>query len=210
MEKGRFITIEGLDGAGTTTQANMLAAALERTGGPVWLTGEPTCGPVGSLVRQVLQERVRGRDGGPFSRKALALLFAADRLDHCDTRIKPLLEQGVTVISDRYVYSSFAYQVQDAPQEWVQQINQFALTPELVIFLDITPEIAMERVKKRKSEQEIFEHLVFQEKVRRQYLAVLEPLDSSRKLFVDGNGTKEDVHRAILAGVNERFGYESG
>jgi len=208
VDKGRFITIEGLDGAGTTTQAEMLKGAIEGLGRKVVLTGEPTCGPVGSLIRQILQSRITGGTGRPFSREALALLFAADRLDHCEVLIRPSVEQGIVVISDRYVHSSLAYQTMDAPLQWVETINRFALKPDLVIFLEISPETAMERVRNRGSRLEIFEFSELQRRIRVNYEQALEQVPSDKLLVVDGELPIQEIHRQILNTVTSKFDWK--
>src|SRR5512139_742195 len=113
MIEGLFIAIEGIDGAGTTTQAKLLFDGLRARGLPVHLTREPSDGPIGVLIRQILTGRVvvPGLQGPRAPDWAtMALLFAADRLDHVEAEIAPNLADGVTVVSDRYDYSSVAYQ----------------------------------------------------------------------------------------------------
>jgi dTMP kinase len=106
--RGRFLVLEGLDGAGTTTQARLLADRLRRGGRRAHLTAEPSGGPVGALLRQVLTRRIGGGEGEGFDAGALALLFAADRLDHWSAEIDPRLAGGEDVVSDRYALSSLA------------------------------------------------------------------------------------------------------
>ncbi len=206
---GGFITLEGLDGAGTTTQARMLQNVLEHMGINAVLSSEPTSGPVGSLIRQILAGRVNGRHAtgmdAMFDRKALALLFAADRLDHCETFIKPLQKQGFIVISDRYLHSSLAYQTQDAEWDWVVTINKYAVQPDLVVFLDVAPEVAMSRIEGRGAGREIFENLGFQQHVMDAYHKALDLLADENKLIVNGEAPKEDVHSEILQRVLEQF-----
>lgn len=197
--KGGFITFEGLDGAGTTTQTGMLVNKLKNIGHSAQFTGEPTERPIGVLIRQILKGQK------PFDRKALALLFAADRLDHCETLIRPLVNRGFMVISDRYIASSLAYQVEDAPMDWVVKINEFAIPPDLVIFLKVSPEIAMKRVEKRGSDREIFEKLEFQQRVMQNYLTAIEPLPNKQKLVVDGTMSKESIHDIIMKRVGQQF-----
>ena len=130
MIEGHFIAIEGIDGAGTTTQAARLAAALRKRGLPVRTTHEPTDGPIGALIRQVLNGRVvvAGPAGSTsLGWSTMALLFAADRLDHLQAEIIPNLMDGVTVITDRYDASSIAYQGvvsgDAAVTEWIRTIK---------------------------------------------------------------------------------------
>ena len=107
---GRFIVLEGIDGAGTTTQCARLAARLRAGKAPVRTTREPSDGPVGATIRQILAGRVVGAGGRAPGWATMALLFAADRADHIDAEIEPFLSTGGTVISDRYDASSLAYQ----------------------------------------------------------------------------------------------------
>src|SRR5688572_15881873 len=113
MVEGSFIVLEGVDGAGTTTHTKILTETLRKRGLPVHPTREPSDGPIGVLLRQMLTGRVvvPGLHGPrPPSWTTMALLFAADRVDHVEAEILPNLMDGVSVISDRYVHSSVAYQ----------------------------------------------------------------------------------------------------
>ncbi|HEX7623612.1 MAG TPA: dTMP kinase, partial [Anaeromyxobacteraceae bacterium] len=148
---GRFLVLEGLDGAGTTTQAQRLAAWLREQGRRVHVTAEPSGGPVGALVRQVLTRRVAGAPGaagGPagFDAQALALLFAADRLDHLAVEIAPRLAEGWDVVSDRFTLSSLAYQaIACGDAVWVEQVNARARAPDATLFLEVRPAVALRR-----------------------------------------------------------------
>src|SRR5215471_10635383 len=132
MEKrrGRFIVLEGIDGAGTTTQAARLSDRLraEAPKVPVRVTREPSDGPIGSLIRQVLTGRIVVPGGRAPGWATMALLFAADRMDHVESEIEPFLAQGGVVLSDRYDASSLAYQSvssgADAKEavEWIRSL----------------------------------------------------------------------------------------
>jgi dTMP kinase len=160
--RGRFVVLEGLDGAGTTTQAALLAKALRRAGHPVLLTREPSAGPVGVLIRQEL-----GR--ARLSNAALALLFAADRLDHLASTVESGLDRGAVVVSDRYVLSSFAYQGRELGQHWVELLNSQARPPDLTLFLDVRPSVAALRRRLRGGRPERFEDVRTQAAVARAY-----------------------------------------
>ena len=139
MTEGKFIVLEGIDGSGTTTHAELLGKWLEVEGCSVVVTEEPSMGKIGSIIREKLKEK----DSSPMLD---ALLFAADRLDHWETLIKPSLEANKIVISDRYVESSLIYQtVTGLELEWVAEINKYAQKPDLTIILDIDPEVGLER-----------------------------------------------------------------
>src|SRR4051794_22424187 len=154
MPAGLFIVIEGVDGAGTTTQVAQLTAALRRRGRSARETREPSIGPVGALLRQCLTGRfVTPSPSGPVAPnwQTMALLFAADRLDHIAAEIDPLLEQGVCVISDRYYHSSVAYQALTGAGDrgqaiaWIRELNAHARKPDLTIVLDVSAAQAAER-----------------------------------------------------------------
>ncbi len=169
-QRGRFFVLEGLDGAGTTTQAALLGAWLGRSGRKVHLTAEPSRGPVGTEIRHVLSGRLRGPGGADFDPGALALLFAADRLDHWHAEIRPRLEGGTDVVSDRYVLSSLAYQaVSTGDAAWVAAINARAPAPDLTIFLRVRPSVALRRRFAAATEREIFEVPAFQRRVAQAY-----------------------------------------
>src|SRR5262249_53814736 len=171
---GRFIVLEGIDGAGTTTQAELLSTELRREGRQVLTTGEPSDGPIGTLIRQALTETLHPPiQWGALSDDALALLFAADRLAHLRAQILPALERGQVVICDRYLLSSLAYQGSVLPVDWVEQINARAISPDLTIFLEVNAEIAAERRASRGGKAELFENPERQRKVIQQYLAAI-------------------------------------
>ncbi len=159
-----FIVIEGIDGCGKGTQAKLLLKHLSDLGTDVLLTAEPTRGPLGKMIREHLSN--------PFlDDEALALLFAADRIEHLEKEVRPALRSGKIVISDRYVYSSVAYQGQKVDMEWVGEINKYADRPDLVILLDISPSLGQKRMKERGGDPECFEtDSNFQEGVRRTFI----------------------------------------
>jgi dTMP kinase len=189
--RGRFLVLEGLDGAGTTTQASLLHAWLSARGRRVHLTAEPSRGPVGSSIRHVLSGRLRGAGGAAFDPAALALLFAADRLDHWTSEISPRLEEGVDVVSDRYVLSSLAYQaVATGDAVWVAAINAKAPTPDLTVFLRVRPAVALRRRYAATAEREIFEVPAFQRRVHRAYGRALSRLAEAGERIVLLDGEK--------------------
>jgi dTMP kinase len=168
--RGRFVVLEGLDGAGTTTQASLLAAGLRKAGWRVVLTREPSTGPVGLLLREALGARRQKR---ALSDAALALLFAADRLDHLASTVEPGLASGAVVISDRYVLSSFAYQGRVLNPRWVEALNAHAPAPDLTLFLDVRPRTAAGRRRLRGGPKERFDAARTQAEVARAYDAVV-------------------------------------
>ncbi len=191
-KKGTFIVIEGLDGSGKTTQARILAARLRRSHHALY-TQEPSHGKIGAFIRErVLYGEKR------FPIAVEALLFAADRIEHLQNEVLPALAEGQLVISDRYIYSSLAYQGSAGLSiEWIETVNQHALKPDLALFIDVYPEAVQARLKRRKS---VMENLATQQKVREIYLKFVE--DGSLKR-IDGDKSKSTVAEEIFAVVNK-------
>jgi dTMP kinase len=196
MTKRRaFICIEGIDASGKTTQAHRLVRNLRRRGLDVVYTTEPSTGEIGKLIRDhVLNRKKRV----PVAVEAL--LFAADRVDHVDKEIKPALQKGKIVICDRYVYSTLAYQgAADLDLNWIEQINQFALVPDLALFLDVSLEVVIERMQS-KSEKSVMETLQNQRRVCEVYLKMVK---EGRLMRIDGNKPVNAVAAEILRVVVE-------
>lgn len=191
-KKGIFIVIEGLDGSGKTTQANLLTQKLASTHNVVF-TAEPSQGKIGSFIRKCcLYEDKR------LPTEAEALIFAADRIEHLQTEIKPALDHDKIVICDRYTYSSLAYQGSAGLSlDWIKTINARALQPDFAIFIDVPPEVVLERLQRKKS---VMETLETQQKVRQVYLKYVEKGELIR---IDGNKSKEAVAEALYAKVLE-------
>jgi dTMP kinase len=212
MIEGNFIVIEGIDGSGTTTQAGILARWFHERGLPAKTTHEPTIGPVGALIRQALTHRlvVPGATGfhAP-SWKTMALLFAADRLDHLEAEIVPNLMDGVTIISDRYDLSSLAYQslVADIGNdldslEWIRSLNKFARRPDLTIVLDVPADLASRRRKERGQTVELYEQDELQARLASAYLNSEKLVPHDRLVHIDGDQPIEDVAEKIANTVS--------
>ncbi|MEZ4226894.1 MAG: dTMP kinase [Polyangiaceae bacterium] len=207
--QGVFIVLEGIDGAGTTTHAKRLAKTLSKQGRDVRLTCEPTTGPVGGLIRQVLQKRlfVPG-SAGPraFAWSTMALLFAADRLDHLDSFVVPALREGAVVVSDRYDISSLAYQSVTAPEEesaveWIRKLNARALRPNLTLVLDIPAERAAERRRARGSTEELFEDPVIQRRLVEVYDHAEALVPDDHVVHLSSDRDVDEVATSILEAV---------
>jgi dTMP kinase len=201
---GRFIVLEGLDGAGTTTQARLLGDALRAAGRRVHVTAEPSPGPAGALVRQILTRRVAGAGREGFDPAALALLFAADRLDHVAAEIAPKVADGVDVISDRFTLSSLAYQgLTTGDMGWVDVLNARAAVPEVTLFLRVRPAVSFRRRQAVTADREIFEVSAFQRRVAQAYDRAIAHLRDRGQPIVelDGEAPIEAVARAVLAEV---------
>ncbi|MBN1539233.1 MAG: dTMP kinase [Candidatus Thermoplasmatota archaeon] len=195
-----FIVIEGIDGCGKGTHVRLLFEHLKGLGKDVVITAEPTKGPLGKLIREHLQD--------PFlDDEALALLFAADRIEHLEKEVRPALEAGKIVISDRYVYSSIAYQGQRVDLEWVGEVNKYADRPDLAVLLDIPVPLARRRMKERGDEMEYFEEdSEFQEGIRKTFIELSRgrhlPDQLKTKWFVvDASGRKVEIADRIKDAV---------
>lgn len=189
-----FIVFEGLDGAGTTTQMQMLAEACDRSGRPCKATFEPTDKPLGRLVRSILQKQI------VTTPLALALLYAADREDHLHNPIYGLvndLAAGKYVISDRYLYSSLAYQSVDCDYEKIAQLNDFP-APQYIFFLDTPIDECIRRISGRGNAVELFERKEFLERVKENYERVFSTLDEGVTFVrIDGLLSKEEIASLI-------------
>jgi len=188
-----FVVFEGGDGSGTTTQLLMLEECIKREYCgkiPVFSTFEPTEGQIGRLIRAVLKKEM------PVQSQTLAMLFAADRCEHLygAEGIISHVNSGWFAASDRYVLSSLVYQGIECGEELPGFLNQYFPAPEITIFLDIEPKIAIERIKNRSS-LEMYEYIEFQEKVRAQYKSVISKYqDSGAKVeIVDASKTAYEV-----------------
>ena len=210
MRAGRFIVLEGIDGSGTTTQLNCLAERLRADGQSVVTTGEPTAGPVGKLLRRILEGTLEVAPGSTqFDWITLALLFAADRAHHAQTVIRPTLQQGQILICDRYDLSSRIYQSVTAPNPeaalpWVGAINEQAPRPDLTIVLDIDPELAEQRRLKRGGRAELFERGPLQRKLAQSYLKAETYVPNDRLKHVQGDLPISDVTEILHAACTAR------
>lgn len=206
---GLFIVMEGIDGCGSTTHAKLLAKSLKSRGPEVLLTCEPSTGPVGGLIRQVLQRRLFVADAtGPrnFNWSTMALLFAADRMDHLDATVAPALRSGSVVISDRYDLSSLAYQSVTAHTgvdaiPWIRELNAQALRPDLTLVIDVPAEVAEERRRNRGGVEELFEAREIQARLATVYAKAEALVPNDRVLHVSGVGAVQDVAARVFETV---------
>jgi dTMP kinase len=196
---GRLIVIEGLDGAGTTTQVRRVVEHLTAQGTPAHGTREPSDGPVGRLIREMLTGG-HAIDGEKLSQGTFGLLFAADRLDHMQREVEPKLAAGVTVISDRWYHSSLAYQGTGADRDWIAMLNARARRPDLTVFLEVRPEVAAQRRAAARRKEELFEDLRMQQEVDAGYKATIAELQAAgeRIEIIDGEQSEDQVFAAIL------------
>ncbi|MBQ2614204.1 MAG: dTMP kinase [Clostridia bacterium] len=200
MKQGKFIVMEGLDGCGKSTQIQRLAETLRKRGEKVLITAEPTDFETGAYLRRILSE---SQEKNMYLQAAL---FLADRLEHIthpEFGIKRYLNEGYTVICDRYYYSSFAYQGTATDMDWVMDINLKCgeiLTPDLCIFLDVNPDTCKERIDRVREKPELYEkNIDLMRQIRQNFLSVLEKLTPEQHIvIIDANRTLEDVEKEIL------------
>jgi len=203
-ERGRFIVFEGIDGAGKTTQINLLAKYLSGQGRAVYCTAEPTETVSGGLLRDALSG---------VSRRTvceMAAMFVFDRINHNVNPvngIQKMLADGFDVICDRYYYSSLAYQGSGTDPEWVSNMNLNCpeiMRPDVCIFLDLTPEQSMARINRNRATQEIYENEEKLTQVRNQFYRVFEQLRERDNIqIVDAYRSVEEIHQDIVALVTK-------
>ena len=206
--QGRFVVFEGLDGAGTTTQSNLLAEHLRARGRTVFLAHQPSEGPVGLLIRQILAGRAATpqADGklGVVDERVMALLFSADRLDHLNAQIEPRLSRGEDVILDRYVLSSLAYQGATVSHDFIQAVNRYARKPDLTLFLYVPASLALDRVRQRGAKLERYETPSQMQQIEREYSRLVGTLASV--VSIDGTRPIHEVAELCAAAVQQQLG----
>jgi dTMP kinase len=210
--KGIFIVFEGIDGSGTSTQAEMLNNYFLNNQKRCHLTSEPSNGPVGNMIRQAFKGRLnlsKGENpyyvGGNLFDEQMAYLFAADRHDHLyndiDGIIK-LINQGITVISTRYYFSSYAYHCSsDADFELVTNLNSRFPKPDLVVYLNNTVLVSINRMQNRAFKDE-YENEMKLNAVKNNYTRIFDTYDGE-VLIIDATDSIDNIHKAIVAKVRE-------
>ena len=211
--KGKFIVLEGIDGSGISTQTLLLQQWMhenEQSFRKTYFTKEPTDGPVGNIIRLALAKRLK-----PLDERVMALLFAADRLDHLfcsgndqqkDGLLK-LLDNGTNVVSDRYLLSSFAYQSIGVDLDWVREINKFSPMPDLTILLLVSAEKSAQRREKSRIHEELYEHKSCIANIRMQYEKIAQMLRSEGQniLIIDAERERENIFIEIRQAVKNLF-----
>lgn len=211
--QGRFVVLEGIDGSGTTTHVARLAERLREGHVPVRATREPSDGPVGTLIRHVLTGRLVVPGGRAPGWATMALLFAADRMDHVESDIDPFLADGGVVISDRYVASSLAYQSLSSGAEaasaapWIRALNRYARRPDLTIVVDVTPELAAQRRHRRGEAAQLYEQNEMQRALAAYYRDLATHMPGDRIVVVDGSGTISEVGERVWSSYESAFGF---
>jgi dTMP kinase len=194
--RGRFIVLEGIDGAGTTTQTERLVAYLRGRGREAVATREPTDGPIGRLLRELLLGGHKMADGGAVGGSTMALLFAADRLDHLQREVEPMLARGTDVVSDRYLLSSLAYQAVESDRPWVAGLARGVRRPDLTILVDLPIEVAAERRRRAGRPTERYDADSFLARVAENYRQLARETGA---VVIDGARTLDEVGAAIAA-----------
>lgn len=190
-----LIALEGIDGAGKTTQARLLVRWLRRAGLRAAYTYEPTRKGAGRIVRQRLRE-----DRGDAYLDAL--LFAADRRSHYLETIRPLEDSGFIIVSDRFLHSSIAYQGAETGEvDWVRSINKGIPPPDLGIYIDVPVEVGLRRLKHKRVRFERRRGLL--RRVRDLYLSLCE---GNELVMVDGRGSVEDTQAVLREVVSRHLG----
>ena len=205
MERGKFITFEGCDGCGKSTQLKMLSAYLSENNIPHIFTREPGGGKISEAIREIL---LSGKNM-EMTDECEALLYAASRVQHLSDRVEPALSKGELVVCDRYVDSSLAYQAyaRGLGVEFISKINSFALEkylPDVTIFIDLTPEAAFARKKGADANDRLeLAGLAFHQRVYQGYKALAKQYPN-RFVCIDGNQTPSEIFEEVVKTLKER------
>jgi len=198
MKNNLFVALEGLDGSGKSTQVRLLSERLTGIGHKIYTTFEPTDSLIGSIIKNVLRGRINA------DHRTIAGLFVADRLDHLLNEVNGIVKmfaEGYTVITDRYYFSSYAYQGTHIDMSWVIDSNSMSaqiLRPDINVFIDVPPEVSIHRLSRNRNMTELYETLGNLRKVKEKYLESFEKLKHQENIFVvDGNRSPESVSADI-------------
>lgn len=192
---GKFIALEGLDGSGQSTQISLLTDKLKKQGHKVLLTKEPTNNIIGGLIRGQL---TKDWQTGP---ECLQLLFAADRAHHLEREIIPALKEGYIVITDRYFFSTIAFGGIEVNMEWLQKLNEKFPVPDLSIFLQVPPEVCLQRMQQSRFQLELFEDKNKLQKVLENYGILAQQYPNIK--LINGNREISEVAQDIYKEVEK-------
>jgi dTMP kinase len=205
MKKNFFIALEGLDGSGKSTQVKPLAAKLEVEGFKVYITAEPTTSRIGLMIKDIFNHKMEA------DHRTIAALYAADRLEHVLNEkdgILKKLNDGYTVITDRYYFSSYAYHGVHMDMDWVIKLNSLTadlLRPDLNIFIDVPIDVCIKRLSQGRRSAELYEDEENLNNVRRKYFEAFEKLKGQEKIFItDGNRPSELIARDIWQELSKK------
>ena len=198
MKNNHFIAFEGIDGSGKSTQVKLLSDRLKKEGTKVYTTFEPTDSPIGSVIKNIFRHRIEA------DHRTIAGLYVADRLDHLLNTTNGILkkmEEGFTVITDRYYFSSYAYQGTHMSIDWVIQANSLSaelLRPDLTIFIDVPPEVSMQRLSEGRDMIQLYESLDNLHKVRSKYFEAFDKLKNDEKIFIiNGDRSPDEIFKEV-------------
>ncbi len=185
-----FISFEGIDGSGKTTQAKLIYGELKKSG-KCMLTKEPTQGDIGNFIKKLIKR-------SKINPMAVQLLFAADRSFHLENLVKPKLAEGYTIITDRYLFSTIAYgKASGIDETWLKSVNSNFMLPDITIIFDIEPKIAMERIETRAKTQAYFEKIKFMEETRHMYLKLAKEYENC--FVIDASKPTDTLKDEILS-----------
>jgi dTMP kinase len=210
MKKNFFIALEGLDGSGKSTQVKLLAEKLKGQGLKIYTTAEPTTSRIGQIIKDIFKHKMEA------DHRTIAALYAADRLDHLTNKTDGILkkiEEGYTVITDRYYFSSYAYHGTHMDINWVINANSLSadlLRPDLNIYIDISPEESMKRLNKSRAAIELYESIENLKMVKEKYFEAFELLGGKEKIsIIDGKRSEKEISNDIWKEVSKLVGSDS-
>jgi dTMP kinase len=210
MKKNFFIAFEGIDGSGKSTQVKLLSDKLTKSGLKIYTTAEPTNSRIGQVIRDIFKHKMEA------DHRTIAALYAADRLDHLTNKTDGIIkkmEEGYTVITDRYYFSSYAYHGVHMDMDWVMQANSLSadlLRPDLNIFIDVFPEEGMKRLNKGRSSIELYESTENLKNVREKYFEAFRLLEGKEKIFIiNGECSAEEISKDIWGEVSNLMQLEN-
>ncbi len=205
MKKKLFIVLEGIDGSGTSTQSELLKEYFISQGEKAVISPEPSSGIIGNLIRQALKKRILFTKDADLFDEQMAYLFAADRHDHLYNDVDgvfKLINDGFHVISTRYYFSSLSYNCQTPEQfNFVSKLNHKFPNPDLAIYLDISPEVSLSRIKDR-SLKEVYETQNKLSKVRKNYQNIFANYIDNL-LIIDGTEDKTEISHKIISKIQK-------
>ncbi|MFH0836572.1 MAG: dTMP kinase [Candidatus Aenigmatarchaeota archaeon] len=192
-----FITFEGIDGSGLSTQAALLNDFFIKNGKQCVLTKEPTNNIIGGIIRAGLRREWK------VNNLTIQNLFAADRSHHLESEIEPALKKRKIVVCDRYVLSTIAFGALDVPLEYLKQINSLFRKPDITFIIDVHPAVSIERMKKARYHVEMFETEQRLKQTRQNYLALKNFFPNT--FIIDGNNPIEQVHKDVLSVIRKQL-----
>ncbi|MEJ7769614.1 MAG: dTMP kinase [Chitinophagaceae bacterium] len=204
MDKTLFIVFEGVDGSGKSTQIELLKSKFTECKLKVMVTREPSDGPIGMLIRNIMMNRMQA------DQSTMAALFLADRLDHIGNAVngmKNRLLDGYNIICSRYYFSSYAFQSEYVPVDWVVESNSLCksyLKPDLIFYLDVDPETCVQRLTRGRVEIEMYENIDKITKAHQGYLTAFDKYGRDENIkIIDGNNDVDKISDDIWQEVEK-------